>query len=50
MNTKRLLLTPKKLQNIPDFYSNCFAKEKSSSIFARTFAKAGCAVNFEKNY
>jgi hypothetical protein len=30
----------KNIENCPIFYSICFAKEKSSSIFARTFAKA----------
>jgi hypothetical protein len=38
----------KKLQNIPYFYAFWFAKEKSSSIFARTFTKGEWVVNFEK--
>jgi len=36
---------PKKLQNILYFSSNWFAKEKSSSIFARTFTKAEWVVS-----
>ena len=39
------IITSKKLQNTLYFYSIWFAKEKSSSIFARTFTKAEWVVN-----
>jgi hypothetical protein len=39
----------KKLIKTIDFYAFCFAKEKSSSIFARTFAKGNAEADSEKN-
>lgn len=35
-----ILRISKNIEKTPDFCWICFAKEKSSSIFARTFAKA----------
>jgi hypothetical protein len=40
----------KKLIKTIDFYAFCFAKEKSSSIFARTFAKGNGQADSRKKY